>query len=240
MGGLGESVRGRLGVAHVVVPIEHQIAGDMVKQLRRAGGDRILRVGDDRQRLIFHLDRFGGVARGAQRLGDDERHRLADIADLAQSEQGTRRVVARRAIAIGERRLTGDIAKPIGGHVLAGRDEQHVRHAPCRRRVDALDARMRRRRAQHKGGGRPRQRHVVGVAPLPGDQTQIFMAPHRLPNGEFHAVPRIFRPRRYMVVRGAVRHLAGSGGSGALVCGAARGARRGWHSSVWKGIPQWH
>ncbi len=83
MGGLGESVRSRLGVAQVIVPIEHQIAGDVVKQLRCAGGDRILRVGDDRQRLIVHLDRFGRVTRGAERLGDDERHRLPDIADLA-------------------------------------------------------------------------------------------------------------------------------------------------------------
>ena len=38
--GLGEGGVGRLGVAHVVVPVEDEIAGDMVEELRRAGADR--------------------------------------------------------------------------------------------------------------------------------------------------------------------------------------------------------
>ena len=35
--GLGEGGVGRLGVADVVVPVEHDVAGNVVEQLRRAG-----------------------------------------------------------------------------------------------------------------------------------------------------------------------------------------------------------
>jgi hypothetical protein len=33
---------GRLGVAHVIVPVEDDVAGNVVEKLRRTGADRIL------------------------------------------------------------------------------------------------------------------------------------------------------------------------------------------------------
>ena len=61
--GLGEGGVGCLGVARVIVPIEHDVAGNVVEKLRRAGRHRILRLGDRGQRLVFDLDRLGGIAR---------------------------------------------------------------------------------------------------------------------------------------------------------------------------------
>ena len=42
---IGECGVGCLGVAGIVVPVEHQVAGNMVEQLRRAGRQRIFRFG---------------------------------------------------------------------------------------------------------------------------------------------------------------------------------------------------
>jgi hypothetical protein len=50
------------------------------------------------------------------------------------------------------------------------------------------------RRAQHERLRRLRQIDVVGVAALPGNETQIFVTPYRLPNAELHAVSS--RPSR--------------------------------------------
>ena len=41
---------------------------------------RLLGVGDRRQRLVVDLDRVGRVAREVAVLGDDDRHRVADVA----------------------------------------------------------------------------------------------------------------------------------------------------------------
>ena len=99
----------------------------------------------------------------------------------------------RRAVAIGQRCDTGNIAEAVGADVVAGCDEQHARHAARRGRVDALDMRMRDRRTQHETIRRVRKRHIVGIAPAAGDETQILVTPHRLADAEFHAVSSSFR-----------------------------------------------
>ena len=186
--GLGERGVRRLGVAGVVVPVEHDVVGNMLEQLRRAGADRVLGVGHRRQRVVFDLDRLGGIARRGQGLGDDQRHRLADVAHLAERQHRPRRIVPRLAVAAHERHRAGHVAETVGAHVLSRSDEQHARHAPRRSRIDAFDMRMRHRRAQHESLRHPRQHHVVGIAALPGDEPQILMPPHGLADAEFHAV----------------------------------------------------
>ena len=187
--GLGEGGVGRLGVAGVVVPVEDDVAGDMVEQLRRAGADRVLGVGHRRQRVVFDFDRLGGVARRGQSLGDHQRHRLADMAHLAERQHRPRRVVPRLAVAAHERHRARHVAETVGAHLFSGSDKQHARHAPRRARIDALDMRMRHRRAQHEGLRHPRQHHVVGITALPGDQPKILVPPHGLADAEFHGGP---------------------------------------------------
>ena len=184
----GERGVGRRGVTEIVIPIENKIAGNVVEELRGASCNRRPGVGDGRQRLIIDVDRFGGVARDDQSLGHDEGDRLADMAHFAEREQRTRRVVARRAIAIGERYETGNVAETLSLDVFAGAHEQHARQTPRRRCIDAGDARMGHRRAQHEGMRHARQRDVVGIAAMPGDQPQILVPTHGLADGEFHAL----------------------------------------------------
>jgi hypothetical protein len=185
--GLREGGVRRLGVAHVVVPVEHHVAGDVRKELRRARRHRLLGGGDRRQPLVFDLDRLGGVARRRERFGDHERHRLADMPHVTDGQHRARRVVPRRPVAIVERRHAGEVAEAVGAHVLAGRDEQHAGHRPRRRRIDPLDPRMRHRRPQHEGPRHPRQDDVVRIAPAAGDEPQILVAPHGLADAEFHS-----------------------------------------------------
>ena len=185
---LGEGGLGRLGVAHVIVPIEDDVAGNVVEQLRRARGDRILGLGDRRQLIIFDLDGFSGIARGVESLGHDQRHRLTDMSNLAESKHGPRGVVPRCTVAIDQRHHAGHVTESVGPNILAGGHKQYLGHAPRRGRVDALDMRVRHRRTQDEGVGHPRQGDVVGVAAPPGDKTQILMTPYRLTNAELHAV----------------------------------------------------
>jgi hypothetical protein len=153
---LGESGLGRLGVAEIVVPIEDDVARNVVEELRRARRDRVLCFRDHRQCLVVDFDRFGGIARLAQGFGDDKRDRLADIADLLDRQERTRRVVPRRAVAVHERRLAGEVAEPLRLNLRAGGDEQNARHLPRRRCINTPKTRMRDRRTQNKGVRRVR------------------------------------------------------------------------------------
>ena len=187
VGGLGKGGFGRFRVAEIVVPIEHEVARNMVEKLRRARRERVLRVRDHRQCLVVDFDCFGGIARLAQGLGDDKRDRLADITDLLDRQERTRGLVLRRAITILDGRLASEVAEPFGLNVGAGGDEQDARHLPRRRCIDPPKVRVRGRRAQNKGLRRMRQAHVIRVAAPSGDKPQILVAPNRLPNAEFHA-----------------------------------------------------
>ena len=59
-------------------------------------------------------------------------------------------------------------------------------NTPGMRRAGAASIRLmfalRHRRAQHERLRHVRQIDIVGVASLPGDETQIFVTPHRLPD----------------------------------------------------------
>ena len=83
--GLGEGLGDLRGIA--VVVIEHDVAGHVVVELRRAGRGGLARLGDRRQRLDVELDRLGGVLRLHPRLGDHEGHRVADEAHLVGGQR---------------------------------------------------------------------------------------------------------------------------------------------------------
>src|SRR5262249_60114318 len=91
---------GRLGVAHVIVPVEDDVAGNVIEKLRRTGADRILSLGYCRQRIVLDFDRFSGIACSGRSFGYDQCDWLTDVPDLAERERGARRVVPRRAVTI--------------------------------------------------------------------------------------------------------------------------------------------
>src|SRR5215831_3880651 len=54
---------GRLCVAHVIVPVEDDIPGNVVEKLGRTWADRILSLGYCGQRVVLDFDRFSGITR---------------------------------------------------------------------------------------------------------------------------------------------------------------------------------
>src|SRR6516165_12705315 len=62
---------GCLGVAHVIVPVEDDVAGNVIEKLRRTRADRILSLGYCWQRVVLDFDRFSGIARSDQSFGYD-------------------------------------------------------------------------------------------------------------------------------------------------------------------------
>ena len=136
----------------VVVPVEHEVAGNVIEQLRRTGRERVRGIGDRRQHLVVDLDRLGGVARLRPR-SRPRQTRPAGRRGAPCRCASTGRGVSWRGVPS---RLTsgtwqGDVAETVGAHVLAGQHQQHAGHAPRRGGVDALDVRVRHRRAQHEG-----------------------------------------------------------------------------------------
>src|SRR5262249_5231503 len=199
---------GRLGVAHVIVPVEDDVAGNVVEKLRRTGADRILSLGYCWQRVVLDFDRFSGIARSGESFGYDQRDWLTDVPHLAERERGTRRVVPRRAVTIDQRNHAGHVAETGCPNVLSCSYKQHARHAPRRGCVEGLDTRVRHGRAQHQGMRHSRYDHVVGVAGSPGDKTQILMTPHRLTDTEFHAASS--HSVGYGIIYGCLRSEHGS------------------------------
>ena len=89
MRGGGEGGFDRLPVAGQ--PFEAQIARNARRQLRCTGGARGRSDRHRRQRRVIDRNPLGGVQRQVAGLGDDQRHRLADIADRALGQQRLRR-----------------------------------------------------------------------------------------------------------------------------------------------------
>ena len=67
--------------------VEHDVAGDVIIQQRRAGLCRILGACNRRQRFDIDDDRFAGIAGLRQRFSDDESHRIADKAHLVRHQR---------------------------------------------------------------------------------------------------------------------------------------------------------
>ena len=85
LGGLGEAGLGRRLIA--LFPLETEVAGRFLPHLRGVG-ERAGGVGDGGKLAVIDEDQLAGVARGIERLRDDEGHRIADMADAALGEEG--------------------------------------------------------------------------------------------------------------------------------------------------------
>src|SRR4029453_19640196 len=70
----------------------------------------------------------------------------------------------------------GQARRPLARQVLARVDGDDAGHLRGRGRVDAADARVRERAAHHHEPGHARQRQVLGVAALAGDQLGVLLA----------------------------------------------------------------
>ena len=145
-----------------------QIAGGLVPHQRRAGGERRLRIDHGGQRAVRDRDSLGGVARLFDRLGDDERDRVADMPDAVARQRGTRRHDHRRdgRDLRDARQCPDSVCIEVGG----GEDAAHPRHRSRRGRVDAVDQRVAVRRAQDDGVQLAWRGKILDVAPGSGQE----------------------------------------------------------------------
>ena len=172
MGGRSEGRLDRLAIAEPVD--EAFVVRCLVPQrgrVRRIGGRSI---GVGRQRRVVDRDRFGRILGLIERLGDDHRHRLADMAGAAVRQRQERRSGHCPAVAAPEHDLGRDRAVARGGVIGAGQHRQHARHDGGRGGVDRADVRMRMGRAQEMRAHRPRRGDVINIASAARQQPPIL------------------------------------------------------------------
>ena len=176
--GLGE---GGIGLGLVAFEMhEADVVRAVVPNQRRARLDRFL-GGDDRgQRLVVDLDQLGRVGGLMRRFGHHERDIVADPADAVARQRAVARLIEGRAVTPLRAGRHREIAEAGIVPVLAG---EHGEHAGCGLGlgdIDALDARMRVRRAQHVARHGAGKHHVADVVALAPDQPRIFEPRDRL------------------------------------------------------------
>ena len=133
------------------------VAGVMRVQLRRTGAHGIVRVGDDRQVFILDVDQFERRLRLSLSFGDHERELLAHPAHAVSGEH---------------RRIEQVQAELVDRHIF-GREGRHDALGLLgARRVQPLDARMRRARVQRLHPQLVRQVDVARIARRAGQLAQ--------------------------------------------------------------------
>ena len=169
---------------------ERDIARAIRPDERRARRRRIVEIADRGQRLVRDAHQLGRGARLVERVGDDERHPVADAAHAAlRQERPFRRIGLGAARML--RQIEGhDAAKPFGGRVVPGQDAQHAGHGPRLGRIDAGNPRMGMGRQDERAPCHPRQHDVADIVPLAGEEAVILDSPHALSDAAFrHALP---------------------------------------------------
>ena len=165
------SREGGLDIAEFHGELGEQIVGSVPVDRRRAGAERRAAVGDHRERLIRDIDQRGGVLGRVARPGDNHRHRLADMDDLAGGED---RAVA--ALAVGGARQADDEARlrEMGAEIVERPDRADPRRRRRRALVDAGNRGMRQRAPHERRVQNSRQMDVVDEARLPPQQRRIL------------------------------------------------------------------
>jgi hypothetical protein len=116
--------------------LDRHVARQLVPHRRRAGLDRVLGVGDERQFLVVDLDRLGGVERLVLGFGDHHRHRLTDMPRLVGRQQHVRTDedlaaagrVQLQVVASLRQRIVRDRAEIVGQAIGAGEHAEHAFH----------------------------------------------------------------------------------------------------------------
>ena len=165
--GRGEGAVGALAVADL--PVVDDVVGLVLLVIaddRRALGDGLHRVDDDRQRLVVDDDRLARVLGDVGIIGDDAGDLLALEAHLVGGEHSLG--------VVGQGRHPGQVA---GSHHVAGQHKVHAGNVPGLAGVDRLDPGVRERAAQDLHVQHSRQHDVVGVVALAADEPVVLHAP---------------------------------------------------------------
>ena len=149
-----------------------------------AGGERRARIGDRRQRFVVDCDKLGRIARFANRLRNDHRHRLADEAHAVFGQHRAQARGHRAPIAVSLRHAHLHRADARGAQVRCGKYSKHASRLAGLPGVDRNYARMHVRGAHENGVHRTGQDEVVDEAPGAGEQGVVFQALHRLTDAQ--------------------------------------------------------
>ena len=153
-----------------------EVAGRFVPQQRRAKLQRGRRIDHRGQDPVIDRDQLGGVAGDIPGLGDDERHRIADMTHAA-----ARQCMARRHDDRSDRRDLGDAgqrADALGGKIGGGEDAMHTWQRSRRGRIEPGNLGVAVRRAQHDRMQLARRVNVLRAISVPGRAGNA-----RLPSG---------------------------------------------------------
>ena len=172
--GLGEDV---VDVAERHVAFERDVVGELVVERRLALVERVL-VGDDRfEHLDVLVDELERVFRGVAVLGDDQRNRIADVADLVGRETvDGGRLQARHHVHADHRTRLRGLRQP--GEIGAGVDGDDARERPRLGRVDRHEPAVRHGAAEERAVQHPRQHDVVDVATASAQDARILGPRH--------------------------------------------------------------
>jgi len=136
MRGTSEGLRRRRRITDL--DVDADIVRHLIPQDRRAGRNRVGGADHHRQWLVGNVDQLGGILRRGDRLGGDERDRLADKARPIGRQRvmagSDRRTIAQSRLDVGgcgETGIVRDRTEPGGGVVAAG---QHREHPWCGQR----------------------------------------------------------------------------------------------------------
>ena len=166
-GGAGKRLLDRTeGVVAVLGDVVRSALG--MKNGVAAQIDRVEHVGHRRQNIVVDFDEPDRVLGEVARIRHDQRHRLADMADLADGDA-----------ALLDRRI-GEAGQRPGflGRILPGDHGDDAGQRQRRALVDRLDSRVRVRASQHRGVSHVRQADIVDETAAADQEARVFLAQH--------------------------------------------------------------
>ncbi len=154
--------------------VEGEIARRLVPDRRRTGDERRRAFDHGWQRLVIDLDQLGCRARDLLTVGDDEGHRIADMAHTTLGQCRPRRHDQRL-----HRRHAGQWTQPVGRKIGRRIDAVNAGKRRAPRNVDPLYERMGVRRAHDMAMQIGCTGDVGNVAPLSGQEAGVLEPAYR-------------------------------------------------------------
>ncbi len=151
-------------------PVEGLVAGHLGMKLRRPWRDGGASIGDRGQRLVFHVDELERVIGLIRGFGDDDRHDVPDVSDDVAAH-----ALVRGDVEIRIRQQPGAWHRFQNAADVRARMHQHDARRLLRAAdVNARDAGVRVRAAQHRRVQHARQCEIFRIRRASGDQPGIL------------------------------------------------------------------
>ena len=182
---------GRRGECHVDLAPADREGADQVRAVslvndRAVGTQRRLGVDHRRERFEVAGHKLGRVFGLVTGFGDDDRDRLADMADLVMRQQRLLRVeefvLDRRRPFARHRNLPLGHRRQQSQQIGAVEREHDAGHRRRSRQIDRADAGMRHRAAHEDRVQHSRQDEIGDELPLAGQQAPVFAPQQRAPD----------------------------------------------------------